>query len=196
MAHPAVALALLQGALQQPIFETPQPAAGMLGGEGCEAQPAATAVVDPDTGMVNPDPHHCLGHVCGRITVPIAKLQPRLQIYIHLNLTDGTADIEGVGTMAIATLKEMLDGKQVKATPVIDLNHMPAEHQYRPSSKLREAAQLVFPKEAFPFSNRSSRSCDLDHTEAFQKSSRDAQTRIGNLGPFSRRPHRGKTAGF
>ncbi len=196
LAHPAVALAMLQGAAQQPIFDTPHSAHGGSVGQDCEAQPTVISVLDPASRLINSDPHHCLGHMCGTITVPIAKLQPRVQIYIHLNPTEGTADIEGIGTIAIATLKELLDGKQIKATPVIDLNNMPAEHQYRPSSKLREAAQLLFPKEAFPFSNRSSRNCDLDHTEAFQKSSRDPQTRIGNLGPFSRRPHRGKTAGF
>ena len=31
---------------------------------------------------------------------------------------------------------------------------------------------------------------------AYQAACKDPQTRIGNLGPFSRRPHRGKTAGF
>ena len=156
----------------------------------------AGVVVDPQTGHINPNPHHCLGHLCGQITVPVAKLQPRVQLYIHLNPEDGTADIEGIGTVAIDTVRELLDGKQVKVTPVIDLNHMPAEYQYRPSQRLRDATHLVFPKEAFPFSNRTSRGLDLDHTNAFQKSCRDPQTRLGNFGPFSRRPHRAKTAGY
>ncbi|MDO5736392.1 MAG: hypothetical protein Q4P15_07945 [Propionibacteriaceae bacterium] len=196
MAHPAVALAMLQGALQQPLVGDPGDGAvegdqEWTTGTGI----AAAGVVDPATGRINSDPRVCLGHTCGTITVPIAKLQPRVQVYIHLN-TDGTADIEGVGTVAVATLREVLDGKQVKATPVIDLNTIPAEHQYRPSHRMREAAFLVFPKEAIPFSNRNSRGLDLDHTSSYQASCRDPQTKIGNLGPVSRRPHRAKTAGF
>ncbi len=197
MAHPAVALAMIQGALQQPLIGTaeydfthiPEPEETRRSGQPTDGP------VNPETGKIVSDPTRCVGHACGTITVPVVKLQPRVQVYIHLN-PDGTADIEGVGTVAVATLRELLDGKRVKATPVIDLNHMPAEHQYRPSQRLREAALLVFPKEAFPFSNRSSRGLDLDHTEAYQWSCRDPQTRLGNFGPFGRRPHRAKTSGF
>ena len=195
MAHPALALAMLQDALRQPVFG--DPGSGTIEGdqEWSTTPGAGVGVVDPVTGRITTDPRHCLGHACGTITVPVAKLQPRVQVYIHLT-PDATADIEGAGTIATATLREVLDGKQVRATPVIDLNTLPAEHQYRPSTRMREATHLVFPTEAFPFSNRTSRGLDLDHTTAFQKSCGDPQTRIGNLGPLSRRPHRAKTAGL
>ena len=179
LAHPALALAMLQEALQQPMFglpghdttptlqepgrKGPGPQVPGLQGPGLQApglegmgregtglvdEPGgAGVVVDPQTGDINPNPHHCLGHLCGQITVPVAKLQPRVQVYIHLNPEDGTADIEGIGTVAMETLRGLLDGKQVKVTPVIDLNHMPAEYQYRPSRRLRDATHLVFPKD-------------------------------------------------
>ena len=226
MAHPAVALSILQGSLQQPNIGTTTHtlATGLTDAETMPDHSATTAtattgagaesvdgadraaqsttatrtedVINPDTGRITTDPHHCLGHACGTITVPVAKLQPTIQIYIHLTPTDGAADIEGIGTVAVTTLTELLDGKQVKATPVIDLNTIPPEHQYRPSRGLKEAVLLTFPKEAFPYSNRTSRGLDLDHTTAYQPSSRDPHTRLGNLAPPSRRPHRAKTAGF
>lgn len=193
MAHPAVALSLLQTAPQQPLVDTAP------NDNAHRDEPTSTgAIINPDTGRVTTNPH-CPGHTCGSITVPVEKLQPQVQIYIHLDgedLTDGAATIEGVGTVAIASLAELLDGKRVKITPVIDLNTIPAEQNYRASRRLQEAVHLTFPIEAFPFSNRSSRGLDLDHTIAHQAANRDAQTRLGNLGPFSRRPHRAKTAGF
>ena len=61
---------------------------------------------------------------------------------------------------------------------------------------MREAASLVFPTEAFPYSTRASMGLDLDHTSAYQQSCRDPQTRLGNLAPLGRRTHRAKTAGL
>ncbi|MGO1488423.1 MAG: hypothetical protein ACTHWA_07685 [Arachnia sp.] len=212
MAHPAIALTLIQGSLQQPIFGTTAyteaigPAdvdaladtgAKTDTGDGNEDTAGIPwDVIDVDSGRVTTDPHRCHGHACGFITVPLKKLQPAIQIYIHLNPADGAANIEGIGTVAVATLTELLDGKQIRITPVIDLNTFTDEHHYRPSRRLKEALHLTFPQEAFPYSNKSSRTCDLDHTRAFQSSIRDPQTRLGNLAPLSRRTHRAKTAGF
>ena len=205
MAHPAIALSMLQGALQQPIFGAAEYSRGAgLADEDTPAGQSSPAhatgrVIAPDTGRIDRDPHHCWGHACGSVTVPVAKLQPAVQIYIHLEAVDGpdgAAEIEGVGTVATRSLVELLDGKKVKITPVINLNTTPAEHRYRPSARLKEAIFLTFPKEAFPFSNRSGRGLDLDHTVAYQASSRDPQSRLGNFGPLGRKPHRAKTAGF
>ncbi len=236
MAHPAVALQMLQGAVQHPIFGTtaddvatgladaePDPTTGSesVNNAGTDAptgpahRNSETAsgsmrlfphsdtmdtevhdIVDTDTGRIDTNPHHCLGHTCGTITVPPATLQPRAQIYIHLTADMTASDIEDVGTVAVQTLVELLDGKQVKITPVIDLNSVPSQYQYRPSKALKEAIQLTWPREAFPYSNRNSRGCDLDHTEAYQAASRDTQTRLDNLAPLSRKTHRAKTAGF
>ncbi|MEO7587296.1 MAG: hypothetical protein ABIS84_04635 [Arachnia sp.] len=66
--------------------------------------------VDPETGRVASGPLHCTGHTCGTI--------------------------ENTATIAVDTLRELLDGKQIRVTPVLDLNTIPAEHQNRPSLML------------------------------------------------------------
>ena len=48
--------------------------------------------------------------------------------------------------------------------------------------------------EVFPYSSRSARRQDLDHTKPYRPGEKD-QTRAGNLGPLSRKAHRGKTHG-
>lgn len=196
MAHPALALSMIQEELQQPLIgDPPHTPAQEPGVHGPDANAAPGGVLDLATGRINSAPQHCPGHACGAITVPPTTLQPRVQVYIHVH-PDGTVTIENVGAVAAATLAELLDGKRVKATPVIDLNTIPAQHQYRPGHQLQEATHLVWRKEAFPFSNRTSRGLDLDHTTAYRSSCRDPLTRLDNLAPFGRRIHRAKTAGF
>lgn len=201
MAHPALAWAMIHDTPQPPLpgstehDHTNNPTGQDTTHHAEGGAPDTGGPVDPDTGRVITDPTRCRGHACGTITVPIAKLQPRLQLYIHLN-ADSTADIENTATITPTTLREVLDGKHITATPVINLNHTPTEHQHRPSRRLRDAVHLVFPTEAFPFSTRSSRGLDLDHTTAYQNSCRDPQTRLENFGPLSRRAHRAKTAGY
>ncbi|RMB62247.1 hypothetical protein [Tessaracoccus antarcticus] len=78
---------------------------------------------------------------------------------------------------------------------MIDLNTLPAEHQYRPSARMREATQLLYPTEMFPYSHTPSRGLDLDHSEAYRPSCRDPQTGIGLLAPLGRKVHRARTAG-
>ena len=72
----------------------------------------------------------------------------------------------------------------------------PPVHPRQRGRGLKEAVLLTFPKEAFPYSNRTSRGLDLDHTTAYQPSSRDPHIRLENLAPPSHRPHRAKTAGL
>ena len=169
-------------------------AAGTAAGDGV----VGGGVVDPDTGRVDRDPHHCLGHVCGRVSVPPAKLAPKAKIYLHIDATDltrfgGAALIEKVGWISSLSLKSVLRNVNVTIQPVIDLNTIPAEQQYRPTARMREAVQLMFPVEAFPYSHTSSRRCELDHTVAYQPSCRDAQTGIGMLAPLMHKTHHAKT---
>ena len=180
--HPVVGVALQQQALQ--------PELSTDGG--------AAANVVADTGRIDRDPHHCLGHVCGRVTVPPAKLRPKAKVYLHIDDADltrfgGAALIEKVGWVSSLSLKSILRDVNVSIQPIIDLNAIPAEHQYRPSERMREAVQVLFPHEAFPYSHTSSRGCELDHTTAYQVSCRDAQTGIGLLAPLSHKVHHAKT---
>ncbi|MDO5736772.1 MAG: hypothetical protein Q4P15_09890 [Propionibacteriaceae bacterium] len=198
VATPALALAMQQQAFQPALLAEDQcnddGDASASAGETADVR----GVVDAETRRIDRDPHHCLGHVCGSVTVPPGKLQPKAKVYLHLDATDlnrlgGAVLVEKAGWLSTLSLKTMLGDRAVTIQPVIDLNRVPAEHQYRPSERMREAVQLVHPVEAFPFSHTSSRGLDLDHTVAYRGSWRDPQTGIGLLAPLSRRVHRAKT---
>ncbi len=190
MATPALALALQQQAMQPALLSD---AEGQLNTDG-----EHRGVIDTETGRVDRDPHHCLGHACGQVTVAPAKLQPKVKVYIHIDGADltslgGAALIERAGWVSSLSLKTVLRDTNVTIQPVIDLNTIKAEHQYRPSRRMREAIQLVFPVEAFPYSHTPSRGVELDHTVAYQPSCRDPQTGVGLLAPLSHKVHHAKT---
>ncbi|MGV8847882.1 MAG: hypothetical protein ACOH1W_15565, partial [Tessaracoccus sp.] len=197
VAIPAVALAMQQRVLQPTLLSPAQSQArdGEAGGA-----PGMPGVVDPETGRIDRDPHHCVGHVCGQVVVAPSKLMPKAKVYLHIDATDltrlgGAVLVEKVGWISSLSLQSMLGEKRIEIQPVIDLNTIPAEHQYRPSARMREAAQLMFPTEAFPFSHTTSRGVDLDHTVPYRPSCRDPQTGVGQLAPLSRTVHRAKTVG-
>lgn len=143
--------------------------------------------------------------LCGRIVTPAARLRPELGIAVHIHADalgglTGAARIERAGHITTALLGELLregltgDGMRIRVQPVIDLPELPAEDGYVPSRRMRTAIQLAMPTDMFPYSRRSSRNLDIDHTISFDACGGTGQTRLGNLLPASRRPHRGKTA--
>lgn len=191
LANPAYALALQQRDLQQSLLEPPAPSDDVVPG-------ANVATQSEDDGQRH-DPH-CLGMVCGTITTPLARLRPTLELAVHLH-TDavghltGVARIEKAGHITTGLLAALLGDVEVTVQPVIDLPEMPLEDQYRPSARMRRAVELAMAHEAFPFSGRASRRLDVDHTSSYIPRA-EGQTRIGNLGPLSRKAHRLKTAGI
>lgn len=213
LATPALALGLQQQALNPDLASSPAGSEqalryGLLADPGQGPEPEDThfegsavlrlPILDPESGRVNRDPHQCIGHACGRITVAPAKLQPKSKVYVHVDDADltrlgGAAFIERLGWISSLTLKSLLGGKNVTIQPVIDLNTIPSEQQYRPSARMREAIQLLFPTEAFPYSSIPSRGLALDHTVAYRKSCRDAQTGVGLMGPLHHKVHHAKT---
>lgn len=162
---------------------------------------------DPSTpsGSTTVTPTGCLGFRCGTITVPPSRLAPKVRLVVHVDAADlaahddgvlrGSAWIEHVGSVTLASLSRLLDGKQVTCQPVIDLNTIAPEDRYRPSARLAEFVRLLRPYEAFPYSTRRSSACDLDHTTAYQPARGPDQTRLGNLAPLTRKVHRAKTLG-
>lgn len=189
LAVPGYALALQQEVLQQPLVPAP---------------PDVPAVPEaPTEFLVEHDPHSVRGHKCGMITQPLQKLQPKVDVIVHINAEDvagatSVARIEKAGAITTATLKLLLSDKQVSVRPVIDLPELPPESQYRPSTTMRQAVQLTWEHEAFPWSTRRSRAktMDLDHSVAFQQAGPPGQTSLCNLTPLSRTMHRAKTAGI
>ncbi len=77
MATPALALALQQQALQPELLN--------------DDETTAASVINPDTGRIDRDPHHCVGHACGSVTVAPGKLAPKAKVYLHIDATDLTA---------------------------------------------------------------------------------------------------------
>ena len=176
LANPAHALSLLQQA----------------------AQPTLDAI-PAEENQARHDPHGCRGHLCGTITTPLHKLRPQLGIAVHLHVDalgglEGAARIERAGHITTATLAEALRGVDVTVQPVIDLDNVPAEDRYVPTTSMRRVVELAAPYEPFPFSTRGPHRLDLDHTVPYQPGA-PGQTRLGNLAPLSRRVHRAKTAG-
>lgn len=204
LAHPAEALRLLQ--------EAYQPTLGLASDEPgvrASATPGVPVASHPDDAHTAPSPGHgpgCLGAHCGRITVPPARLRPRLGLAVHIHsdavgdLT-GAARVERAGWITTELLAELLgdgingSGTQLSIQPVIDLPRLEPADAYVPPPRMERAIRLAFPVEAFPYSNRASSGLDLDHTDPYRPGRR-GQTRLGNLAPLTRRAHRAKTAGF
>lgn len=63
---------------------------------------------------------------------------------------------------------------------------------------MREAVHLMIPADGFPYTTNLGRSTDIDHTDPYlspDDGGPPGQTRIGNLDPLRRRPHRIRTHG-
>ena len=204
LAHPAEALRLLQEAYQPTLGLTPAGTTAQASAPHEEPAPSAA----PQDGHTPPPGHgpDCIGPHCGRVTVPPARLRPRLGLAVHIHsdavgeLT-GAARVERAGWITAELLAELLgdgingSGVQLSVQPVIDLPRLEPADAYVPPPRMERAIRLAFPTEAFPYSNRASAGLDLDHTDPYRPGRR-GQTRLGNLAPLTRGVHRPKTAGF
>ncbi|MGJ6981478.1 DUF222 domain-containing protein [Aestuariimicrobium soli] len=144
------------------------------------------------------------GHTCGSITVDPEKLLPRAEVRVHLSDqtlqrcdTDptGLARAEELGPMLVSWLSELLGHHRVTLRPVLTVDALRPSDHYEVPDHLREAVLLRNPVSVFPFSKKSSRTCDLDHTRAYSRNGPPGQTSTDNLGPLDRTAHRAKTHG-
>ena len=124
---------------------------------------------------------------------------PTHQLIVHIEAADdgvgSVAEVEKWGAVLTAQLPELLAHSKVVVRPVVNPATLPAQDQHDPSELLRFAVCQRNPVDVFPYGSRSSRTCDLDHTEPFTADETPGQTRASNLGPLSRRVHRAKTHG-
>jgi hypothetical protein len=134
---------------------------------------------------------------------PIRSTDPRLlppaTIYVHVAeealLTGrGTARVEDVGALPLTMLKHLLGNTRVRLTPVIQPYATISVDSYEIPARIRHQIILRDHVEVFPFSTRTARNQDLDHTQPYTPG-QPHQTRTDNLGPLSRKTHRGKTHG-
>ncbi|WGT46210.1 hypothetical protein [Tessaracoccus lacteus] len=206
LAHPAMALALLQRASgQAPLVEV----TSTLGGETASELLAGIAGVDVSTSST---PFDKLREPGCELREPGAEVSeadlrlaaPCIGLAVHisgdsLGALDPAARVEAAGHITTRLLAELLgegingSGTRITVQPVLDPVAMAPEDRHDPTPRMRRALQVTFPVEPFPFSNRDSAGLDVDHNVAYIDGRR-GQTRLGNLAPFGRTLHRAKSA--
>jgi hypothetical protein len=110
------------------------------------------------------------------------------------------ARVEDAGPQLLNRLHALLsDHCSINLKPVIDAARRPCPvDSYEIPARLREQLQLRNPADVFPHAAAVTRRIDLDHTIPYLSPDRagpPGQTRIGNLGPCTRRHHNYKTSG-
>ncbi len=133
------------------------------------------------------------------------------KIFIHVNaddladeeaddLADEPADgatrvgyVEGLGVVTLATIKRWVGRRGVRIQPVIRTDAADAVDCHDPPVWMAELVRLRDPHCVFPGCYRASRSCDLDHIEAYRPNGPPGQTHPGNLAPLCRGHHNAKT---
>jgi hypothetical protein len=127
--------------------------------------------------------------------------KPPATLYVHLShdaLQTGTgvARLEGVGPITVGQVRDFLRHCTVTIRPVIDLaGGMPVDCWEIPA-RMKEISELRQPHDVFPWSTRSSRHTDKDHTTPYvppDDGGPPGQTHPDTLGPLIRRHHRLKT---
>ncbi len=121
--------------------------------------------------------------------------------YVHIDYADLPDDlafgrVEKLGPLTIGTLKEWLGTSRFTLQPVIRTDRDNGVDQHDPPAWMRELVVIRDPECVFPWCHQSSRTCDLDHIEAYVEmddGGPPGQTRPGNLAPLCRRHHRTKT---
>ncbi len=124
---------------------------------------------------------------------------PVAQVFVHVNSdvleNGGAARIERLGPVLVDDLSRVVRHHRIKLTPVIETGGVePVVDAYEVPDPMRNLVVFRDRHEVFPYSSREARSLDMDHTVPYVEGV-EGQTRPSNLGPLSRRAHRGKTHG-
>jgi len=127
------------------------------------------------------------------------RLVPATTVYVHIAeetlLTGrGVVRVEDIGALPATLLGLFLGHDRITLAPVIQPYANIAVDSYEIPQRIRRQVMLRDAVEVFPWSSRSPRRAQLDHTTPW-KPGRTNQTRASNLGPLSTKPHRGKTHG-
>ncbi|WP_067437716.1 HNH endonuclease signature motif containing protein [Nocardioides jensenii] len=101
------------------------------------------------------------------------------------------------GAVTLATIQTWLKdlGATAKVTPVIDTTHQWGIDAHDPPEAMREQVIARDRHCVYPNCTTDSRSCDLDHIEAYDPNGPPGQTTPENLAPLCRRHHLVKTHG-
>ena len=151
-------------------------------------------------GLIDHEPgHEARVAAAGDVSRRIRRERRPDQVYLHLPATacgaDGVVDIERIGPALVEQVRTLLGDRPIRLAPVVYAGASPrVVDGYTIPAAIREDVAVRDRVEVFPFSSRSPRSCDLDHTVPYVDGEA-GQTRPGNLGPLGRRAHRAKTHG-
>ena len=126
-----------------------------------------------------------------------ATALPTCQVYVHCTpeslARGGVARVEDLGPVLVDQVARVVGHSRIKLTPVLTVGGVePVVDAYEIPDRIRETVVLRDGFDVFPYSSRSARRQDLDHTRAYRPGRR-GQTRPSNLGPVNRRAHRAKT---
>lgn len=117
------------------------------------------------------------------------------ELVIHYAPGERVGRSEELGPVLAEQVRDWLGHDRVVVRPVVDLADNPSVDAYEIPEAMARVVRLRNPYDVFPWSGRTSRGLDLDHTRAYQHGAGrpPAQTNPDNLGPLSRRAHRAKT---
>lgn len=124
---------------------------------------------------------------------------PGVTLHLHTYAgaeATGAVRAEGHGPVTEEWVRRHL-GPHARFTikPVFDLAGQAPVDAYEIPDRHRQAVHLMTPADTFPWGASTSRSHQVDHTEAFRHRGPPGQSRVGNYGPMSAFHHRIKTHG-
>ncbi|MGH3510284.1 MAG: DUF222 domain-containing protein [Nocardioidaceae bacterium] len=155
------------------------------------------------------DPQLALDLINGRIDADTRRVGPpvTVDLSVHVDaatlelgtrVDGGVARVEELGPVVGDAVRRWLGRTDVRVRPVLDLRAERSVDAYEVPGRMREAELQRSPYCVFPWCNRPSRHCDVDHTVAYVDpgdGGPPGQTRPDNLGPLCRLHHRVKTHG-
>ncbi len=131
-----------------------------------------------------------------------STLVPQVDLHVHLSQHTveseftGVARVEGHGPLSAGWVRDHLGPRCVfRINPVLDLAGQTPVDGYEVPDRHRRAVHLMTPADTFPFASNTTRSKQIDHTEAYVRGGPPGQSRIGNYGPMTTLHHRIKTHG-
>lgn len=126
---------------------------------------------------------------------PSRRQRRTAELVVHYAPGEGVGRSEELGPVLAEQVREWLGHDRVIVRPVIDLADNPSVDAYEIPDEIARIVRWRHPFDVFPWSDRSSKGLDLDHTQPFQHGPGrpDGQTTRTTSHPLSRRPHRAKT---
>ena len=126
---------------------------------------------------------------------PRRRRYPTAELVIHLAPGSPVGRCEELGPVLEHQVKEWLGHDRVVVRPVVDLQDNPAVDSYEVPDPMQRIVRWRNPYDVFPWSARTSKNLDHDHTRTFQHGpdAPHGQTCPDTLGPLTRRAHNAKT---